>query len=41
MYLNSNEFIATQNELHSAMSQNIKVATENAKKLGERVEKLQ
>jgi hypothetical protein len=32
---------ATQNELHSAMSQNIKVATENAKKLGERVEKLQ
>ena len=33
--------LATQNELHSAMSQNIKVATENAKKLGERVEKLQ
>jgi len=32
---------ATQNELHAAMNQNIQVATDNAVKLGERVEKLQ
>lgn len=32
---------ATQNELQNAMIQNIQVATENAKKLTERVEKLQ
>jgi len=31
---------ATQNELHGAMSTNIQVASENAKKLNERVEKL-
>ena len=32
---------ATQNELQNAMAQNLQVATENAKKLTERVEKLQ
>ena len=32
---------ATQNELQNAMVQNLQVATENAKKLTERVEKLQ
>ena len=32
---------ATQNELQNAMAQNLQVATENAKKLSERVEKLQ
>jgi len=31
---------ATQNELHAAMNQNIQVASENAKKLNARVEKL-
>lgn len=38
-YLQHNS--ATQNELHAAMNQNIQVATDNAVKLGERVEKLQ
>ena len=33
-------FLATQNELHAAMNQNIQVASENAKKLNARVEKL-
>jgi hypothetical protein len=32
---------STQNELQNAMIQNIHVATENAKKLTEKVEKLQ
>lgn len=32
---------ATQNELHSAMNQNLKTAADNAKKLNERFEKLQ
>ena len=33
--------IGTQNEMQSAMSKNLDVAAENAKRLSERVEKLQ